>query len=139
MHTFCTPPVALASPLITAYGHFLVMHTLLLVNMLLTRPPFISHEGWGKRVPAAELERVQRGSRAHLFFFFFYMVRTQKVEPIMFTLRLSPTPIRSSEGRQSVNSPLRRVGHVVLYFLSEVERMSPRCSCLRKNKRERKQ
>lgn len=88
--------------------------------MLLTWPPFISHEGWGKRVPAAELERVQRGSRSHLFFFF-YMVRTQKVEPIMFTLRHSPTPIRSSEGRQSVNSPLRRVVHVVLYFLSEVE------------------
>lgn len=58
---------------------------------------------------------------------------------IHFSASIQPGPIRSSGGRQRVNSLVRGVGRVVLYFLSEVEWMSLWCSCLRRNKRERKQ
>lgn len=56
---------------------------------------------------------------------FLYKGKEQKPRPIIFTLPafIQPAPIRSSEGRRSVNSRLRGAGHVALYFLSEVEWM----------------
>lgn len=68
---------------------------------------------------------------------FLYKGKAQKLRPIIFTLPafIQPAPIRSSEGRRSVNNRLRGAGHVALYFLSEVEWMASWCLCLRKKQR----
>lgn len=124
VHSFCSPPVALATPPIAACGCFLIMHThschAACQYAINTSHLFSSHEGSrASGFLPQSFSAAPRGSRLSASLFL-YIVEGNKSHGEAYRIHcaafIQAGTMRSSEGRRSVNSLLRRAGHVVLYF-----------------------